>query len=322
MPYPCIGFREKNFYKAKFMAVTFVLSDESVNSYGTRVLTDGIRLDNFLKNPTMLWNHTRAWSDKEDQILPIGRWENLRVENGQLLGDAVFDEKDAFAQKIKSKVEQKIINMCSVSIAVITSSEDASVIVQGQSRPTIIECELREVSIVDIGSNKNAVRLFDACDGKEINLSDSGENNFLLPLLDTINKDKNMDFKEVKDLLGLRDKEDGEVKTEIARLRGLETEVVTLRGDKQALTDRLKVFTDKEETDRKAAIVSLVDDAVKTRKITASEKSDYLALAEKDFETTKKILDARKGVEEPQEQDGGTSNVWEERFREIREENK
>lgn len=304
------------------MALTFILSDESVNSYGTRVLTEGIRLDNFLKNPTMLWNHTRAWSDKEDQILPIGRWENLRVEDGKLLGDGVFDEKDAFAQKIKSKVEQKIINMCSVSIAVITSSEDASVIVQGQSRPTIIECELREVSVVDIGSNKNAVRLYDACDGREINLSDNGEKNFLLPLLDSINKDKNMEFKEVKELLGLRDKEDSEVKTEIARLRGLETEVVTLRGDKQSLTDRLKVFTDKEAADRQAAIVALVDDAVKTRKITASEKPDYLALAEKDFETTKKILDARQGVQEPGESGGEKSDPWEERFREIEKANK
>lgn len=304
------------------MAFTFVLSDESVNSYGTRVLTDGIRLGNYQKNPIVLWNHTRSWSDKEDQILPIGRIEKLWVEGDKLMGDVTLDQKDNFAQKVQSKVEQKIINMCSISVAVITTSEDASVIVQGQSRPTIIECELREVSIVDIGSNKNAIRLYDACDGKEINLSDGGEKNFLLPLLDTINKDKNMDFKEVKDLLGLRDKEDGEVKTEIARLRGLETEVVTLRGDKQSLTDRLKVFTDKEEADREAAVVSLVDDAVKTRKITASEKPDYLALAEKDFETTKKILDARKGVEEPQEQDGGTSNVWEERFREIREENK
>lgn len=56
------------------MAYTFLLSDETINSYGTRVLTAGIRLENFLKNPIMLWNHTRAWSDKEDQILPIGRW--------------------------------------------------------------------------------------------------------------------------------------------------------------------------------------------------------------------------------------------------------
>lgn len=39
---------------------TFVLSDESVNSYGFRVLTDGIALDNFKKNPVMLWNHTRT----------------------------------------------------------------------------------------------------------------------------------------------------------------------------------------------------------------------------------------------------------------------
>lgn len=304
------------------MALTFIFSDESVNSYGTRVLTDGIRLDNFLKNPIMLWNHTRAWSDKEDQVLPIGRWENLRVENGKLMGDAIFDEKDAFAQKIKSKVEQKIINMCSVSLNVVTSSDDAAVIVQGQRRPTIIESELREVSVVDIGSNKNAVRLYDACDGKEINLSDNSGDNFLLPLLDSINKDKDMEFKEIKDLLGLRDKEDSVVKAEIIRLRELDKEVVTLRGDKQKLEGELKVFRDKAEEDRKAAVLKLVDDAVKARKITASEKPDYLALAEKDYDTTKKILDARQGVQEPEDTNSGKTDVWQERFREIEESNK
>lgn len=303
------------------MALTFVLSDESVNSYGTRVLTEGIRLDNFLKNPVMLWNHTRAWSDKQDQILPIGKWENLRVEQGKLLGDAVFDEKDGFAQRIKSKVEQGIINMCSVSIDVITSSDDTSVIVQGQRRPTIIECELREVSIVDIGSNRNAVRLFDACDGKEICLSDNSGDNFLLPLLENIHKDNHMELKEMKDLLGLRDKEDSEVKKEILRLRDLDREVVTLRSEKQQLEEDLRAYRDKEAAERQRAIVKLVDDAVEAYKITASEKEDYIALAEKDYERTKKILDARTGVQQPSVSQPDENNVWQQRFRQIEESN-
>ena len=231
------------------------------------------------------------------------------------------DEKDGFAQRIKSKVEQGIINMCSVSIDVITSSDDTSVIVQGQRRPTIIECELREVSIVDIGSNRNAVRLFDACDGKEICLSDNSGDNFLLPLLENIHKDNHMELKEMKDLLGLRDKEDSEVKKEILRLRDLDREVVTLRSEKQQLEEDLRAYRDKEAAERQRAIVKLVDDAVEAYKITASEKEDYIALAEKDYERTKKILDARSGVQQPSVSQTDENNVWQQRFRQIEESN-
>lgn len=73
--YTCIGnvsqkwvARNERINILTVMAYTFLLSDESVNSYGTRVLTAGIRLDDYEKNPVVLWNHTRAWSDREDQI--------------------------------------------------------------------------------------------------------------------------------------------------------------------------------------------------------------------------------------------------------------
>mgnify|MGYP003375424942 FL=1 len=36
---------------------TFVLHDESVNTYGFRMLTSGAVLDEFIKNPVMLLNH-------------------------------------------------------------------------------------------------------------------------------------------------------------------------------------------------------------------------------------------------------------------------
>ncbi|MEG2340272.1 MAG: HK97 family phage prohead protease [Odoribacter sp.] len=297
------------------MAYTFLLSDESVNCYGTRVLTAGIRTDDFLKNPLMLWNHIRAWSDKDDQVLPIGRWENLRVENGKLYGDAVFDEKDEFAQKIASKVEQKIINACSISISVVTTSDDSTVIVQGQSRPTIMESRLREVSIVDIPANKNSVRLFDEATNREMSFAD-GVDNFLLPIL------KNADDMNFKDdalaALDLKEADEKAIIAEIVRLKSADREVTTLRTDKTQLEEKLKVYTDKEVADAKATVIALVDDAVKNRKITASDREDYLALAEKDFERTKKILDAKPEVKELSEGGGSRqSDPWAERFSEI-----
>ena len=37
--------------------LTFVLHDESVNTYGFRMLTSGANLEEFKKNPVMLLNH-------------------------------------------------------------------------------------------------------------------------------------------------------------------------------------------------------------------------------------------------------------------------
>ena len=45
--------------------LTFVLHDESVNTYGFRMLTSGANLEEFKKNPVMLLNH-------DDYSLPIG----------------------------------------------------------------------------------------------------------------------------------------------------------------------------------------------------------------------------------------------------------
>ncbi len=301
------------------MAYTFLLSDESINSYGTRVLTDGIRLDDYKKNPVVLWNHIRAWSDREDQVLPIGKIVKIWKEGDKLYGDIEFDNKDPFAVKVANKVEQGIIRACSISISVVTTSEDEKVLVPGQTRPTVMESRLREVSVVDIPANKNCVRLFDDGTGVELSFAD-GQDNFLLPLLKS-KKTKKMNLKdEILSALELKDADERAVVAEIARLRGEAKAAETLRQENGTLKEQLKGYRDKEESTRKAAVAGLVDDAIKARKIAASERADYIALAEKDFERMKKVLDAMAGVKELQEdKDGKPKDLWAERFREIEE---
>ena len=51
------------------------------------MLTSGADLSVFENNPVMLLNH-------DDWELPIGRWENIRIEGTLILADAVFDEDD------------------------------------------------------------------------------------------------------------------------------------------------------------------------------------------------------------------------------------
>lgn len=55
---------------------------------------------------------------------------------------------------------------------------------------------------------------------------------------------------------------------------------------------KLKAFEDKVEADAKAAAKSLIDEAVKAKKITAELHATWLGFAEKDFEGTKKALDS------------------------------
>ena len=132
------------------MANTFVLSNDNLNRYGYRVKTDGILLKNFEKNPVLFYNHN-------SYQMPIGRWENLRVLNGQLLGDAVFDENDEVALQVKSKVEQGILSAASIGYRVLELSEED--VVNGQTRPTVTKSEITEASIVAIPGNASALKL-------------------------------------------------------------------------------------------------------------------------------------------------------------------
>ncbi|MDR2765327.1 MAG: peptidase, partial [Tannerella sp.] len=88
-------------------AKTFILHDESVNTYGFRMLTSGADLTEFRKNPVMLLDHN-------DWNLPIGRWEHIRVEDGKILADAVFDMKDARAKQVAGKVEDGFLRAASI----------------------------------------------------------------------------------------------------------------------------------------------------------------------------------------------------------------
>lgn len=124
----------------------FILSDESLNSCGFKVLTDGINLTRFLQNPIMYYNH-----DRDKGV--IGRWENVYIKDKKLYGTPVFDEKDPFAASIAEKVAGGFLKAASIGISNIQPIEENEVI-------TIQRCELHECSICDIPSNENALILY------------------------------------------------------------------------------------------------------------------------------------------------------------------
>lgn len=277
---------------------SFVLSDESVNTYGFRLLTAGADLNQFRRNPVMYMNHA-DWS------LPIGRWENIRVDGVRILADPVFDMDDEVAREVAGKVERGFLKMASVGLRVVERSEDATLMLPGQKLPTITKWQLREVSIVGIGANHNAIRLYDENDKQ---LSDDE----ILKLFDNVKpilKTENMN-KELLTLLNLEDTATDEqlhdaVKDIVDRNETLEAENKTLADEK---AEREKA--DKEARDAEA--VRLVDEAVKDGRLNAEGKADFLKFFETDFETAKKMLtnipkrpSVKKEIERQEQQNTG-----------------
>ena len=263
------------------MAKSFILHDETVNTYGFRMLTSGVDLTEFRKNPVMLLNH-------DDWGLPIGRWENIRVEDGKILADPVFDMKDERARKIAGKVEDNFIRMASVGAWPPEEVSDAEYLkFPGQKGTTVTRWKMREASIVTIGANHNAVAFYDE-DGGKINLEDSSQ---LIKLFDsTFNYNKNFKMNELIRLLNLADgasqsQIDSAVRTVIANNDRLKTENATL-------TARIDELAKEEKEKRKAEAVALVDAAIKESRIDAKAKDTYIGLFDKDFDAAKAALDA------------------------------
>jgi hypothetical protein len=146
-----------------------IAASDKLNRHGYRIATAGIVLEAFKANPVMLFQHGRSsqYSRKGDQNLPIGKWENMRIENGQLMADPVFDLGDEFAKEVARKWEGGFLNAVSIGFNFLEWSEDPIHLVQGQTRPTVTKAELLEISIVDIPADANAVRILNANDEKD-----------------------------------------------------------------------------------------------------------------------------------------------------------
>lgn len=261
------------------MAVkTFILHDETVNTYGIRMLTAGANLDEFRRNPVMLLNHN-------DWELPIGRWENIRIEGTRILADAVFDETDARAKEVAGKVERDFLRMASISAWVDEASEDPAYRMPGQTGPTIVRWTAREASICPIGANHNALVLYDRATGTRVDLNDRAQ---VIRLFaerpDTaISNDTYMTLKE---LLKLNDAAGEAAVTEaveiIIRNRDeLQTETVRLRDENKRLTERLESINKAKKEAEQAEAVRLVDGAIREARINADGREAWL----KDFET-------------------------------------
>lgn len=252
---------------------TFILSDESVNCYGYRVLTDGIRLDKFGKNPLMLYSHNR-------ELLPIGTWENVRKEDGRLLAEAKFDENDEFAMQISDKVEKGIIRCCSIGFEIISLSDDPELLLPGQRYMTVTESQLLECSICALGANSNAMAL--SHDGESLK---QGDILHLSMELELPNNNENMDNNENR------------IATLEAQVQELGNSNATLSQERDTLQARVTELTAQVETlqtqindRRNGDINAMIDNAVREGRLSEGDREAWRALLNADYDNASKAL--------------------------------
>ena len=154
------------------------ISDESVNCYGTRIITSGIDLTQYERNPVLLYMHDRSQG-------VVGLVKNLKVENGELTGEIEFDGATELSQRLKKQYEFGSMRMVSANLQILETSDDKSLVLEGQTAQTITKSRLFEVSAVDIGGNDNAIVLYSP-DGEQLPLmKDEGSESAFLPLLNS-----------------------------------------------------------------------------------------------------------------------------------------
>lgn len=266
------------------------ITNESLNSYGTRVLTSGLDVSQYNRNPVLLYMHERG------QV--IGLVKDLRVEGSEVTGELVFDEATELSQRCKKQWEFGSLKMVSVGIDILETSEDAQYLVQGQTSPTITKSKLFEVSLVDIGANDDAIVLRRQDNGEGDRHTGTFMKVTAMPalkkptpnpsrgegsentIINQTPKTKEMDKEKLALELGLAaDAEESAIHEQIALLQKQGREAESLRKEnEELLTQRIE---------------ALVDGAVKEQKFGSEKRDHFIELGKKvGIESLKETLQA------------------------------
>lgn len=235
------------------------ITNDSLNSYGFRVLTDGLDVMQYNRNPVLLNMHERG--------NVIGYVKDLKVENNEVTGELMFDCASELSQRCKKQFEFGSLRMVSAGLEILETSEDPDLLVPGQTRPTITKSKLFEVSVVDVGANDDALVLHK--DGKRVTLGRDGECD--LPLLNNNNKNQKTEEMENKTIalqLGLPETAtEAEISAKFAELKQLKEENASLLKEKETLA--------------LVNITNLVTQAIAEKRLEEKDKDQFVELGKK-----------------------------------------
>lgn len=246
------------------------MTDDSLNSHGSRVITAGADVIQYDRNPVLLYMHERG--------KVIGYMKDIEIKDNEITGEPVFDCATELSKQCKKQWEVGSLRMVSIGIDILELSEDPKYLLPGQTSPTITKCRIFETSIVDIGANDNAIVM--RHNGKQITLGKDTDNP--LPMLSnkpqTIKQQ--MELKTIALKLGLPETADETaVLAKIGELNLTVAEVEQLKKDKDALT--------------LAQVTSAVENSVKENRLTPDKKEHFINLGKTiGIDSLKATLDA------------------------------
>lgn len=259
----------------------YKLTDDSVNVYGFRLLTSGFQQEQYMRNPIGYRMHER---DKGVVL----RWKDFRREEDRVYAKPVINLSNPLGQQTLEEVENNFLNAASVGkIVVLEISDSEELKLPGQEGPTVTKWYPKEISLVDIPGNSNALAplLYDE-EGNEINLSDwrkkdieEFNNKYKKPikkvnmakglalriaLIQALNLSDNVDDETIQE--GIKDLVDKASKVEI-----LQKNLADLKTEKEEAEQNL---TDLKNQINQDKIQNLLDAGQKAGKITAKLAKD------------------------------------------------
>lgn len=161
----------------------------------------------------------------------------------------------SFQKKIADKVKDKFIKMASIGIVKKETSTEKKHLKSGQTRATVTKSILQEISIVDMGGNDNALKLY----------KDNGDDFEIEEL--NLKQPKNMnDLKTIALSLGL-----GAEATETEVLSA----IATLKSDKDKAETELETLAQAEKDAKEEEAKKLITDASAKLKLEGDAKANF-----------------------------------------------
>ncbi len=256
----------------------FFVNDENVkNSYGFYINTLGIKMDRFNDNPVMLNNHLNS----NENV--IGNWSDALKESGKLKLKPHFDEETDLGKDVAGKVDRGYLKGCSMGIIPNWDSVE-----KFGDRLIMMECELAEVSIIPVPSNKGAIAIYSS-QGELMKEEDV--KSLCLTLTEKINGipenlNPKLDMKKILlsmaclMALGFKDQPtDGHEASDVeSKVLDLANKLKAVETENQDLKLAAKTAKDAQEAAVKLAANQKVDLAITQGKIPADKKDAFVQL--------------------------------------------
>ena len=79
------------------LEIKHIISTKNLDRYGTFIIPTGAQVENFLRNPKVLWYHNH---DEAVDKIPIARTTKLEINNDEMVATTRFDRNNPFAVKV------------------------------------------------------------------------------------------------------------------------------------------------------------------------------------------------------------------------------